>query len=538
MKEFDYVIVGAGAAGPVIASRLSESANVSVALLEAGGENTNDLSRAPGAFFKVWGTEYDWAYSSVEQEGLNGRSIYSPRGRVIGGSTGINVGFWMRGTKEDYDSWEAQGAEGWNFDKALEMFQKIEQTKLGPSRYHGDKGKVILTDSDYPTDFTHTLLNAFKEADFGEIGDFAGENPYSADIVQKDYVNNVRRTPADGYLAEDVRARENLTIITHAFVTKVVFEGTRAIGVEVELDGQKEIIRAKREVVLSAGAYNTPQILKLSGIGPKAELAKFNIPLIADVPGVGENLNDHLMAVMKFVSDKPIKDSHFNPVSDESIAQWRATQTGPSAYYPGAAAGLVSSDGSKTGPDFEMILQYVHSADGSEKEFSGIEDVASKSGYSIPLILMQPKSRGQLLLASADPHDAPVINPNYFSDPSDIERFIKGVRYTQKIAATTSLKDYTAVAHPALDANNEEIEAFLRNEASTVFHPVGTARIGDIENDELAVVDSKLRVRGVQGLRIADASIMPSVNRGHTMAPTVYIGEMAAEIIKKGDRNE
>ncbi|VTP91508.1 GMC family oxidoreductase [Sphingobacterium daejeonense] len=531
MKKFDFIIVGAGTAGPVIASRLTEKEHINVLLLEAGGENTNELSRIPGAFFKVLGTDYDWTYSSVEQTGLNNRSIYSPSGKVVGGSSAINVGVWVRGTKEDYDSWEAQGAKGWNFSKALEMFQKIEQTNLGPSKYHGDKGKVKLTDSSYPTPFVHTLLNGFKEAGFGEIGDYAGENPYSIDIMQKIYENNTRRTPADSYLTEDVRARENLTIITHAFVRKVLFEGTKAIGVEVEIDGQIQNMYASKEIILSAGTFNTPKLLKLSGVGPREELEKFGIPVIANVPGVGENLNDHLMFTLKFVSEKNIEDSIFNPLSDEAIDQWYKNKTGPSSYYPGVASGFVSSDGTKTGADFELIFTYTHGADGTEKEFANIEDIQAQSGYSVTVILLQPKSRGQLLLASTNPYDAPLINPRYFSDSSDMERFIKGVRYTQKITKTESLEPYTYLAHPALDATDEIIESLIRNEASTVFHPVGTARMGDVENDSLAVVDSSLKVRGIQGLRVADASIIPAVNRGHTMAPVVYVGEMASEII-------
>lgn len=533
MGSYDYIVVGAGAAGPVVASRLSENPYVSVLLLEAGDENTNDLSRAPGAFFMVWGTDYDWQYETTPQEGLNGRKIYHPRGRVVGGSTGINVGFWMRGTKEDYNAWEEQGAEGWNFDKALEMFQKIEDTDLGPTRYRGKDGMVRLEDSAFPTDFTYTLLDSFKEAGFGDIGDFQGEDNYCASVVQKDYIDNVRHTPADSYLSEEVRARPNLTVQPNTFVRRVTFEGTMATGVEVEYEGTYRLIQANKEVILSAGTYNTAQLLKLSGVGPEEELIEHGVPVVANVPGVGENLNDHLMVVMKFVAPAgmDIPDSHFDPTSEWSIEEWREDHAGPSSYYPGPAAGLVSSDGAYMGPDFEIILQYVHSADGSESEFAQVDDVSARSGYSFPVVLMKPKSTGNVLLASNDPHDKPIINPNYFDDPDDMRRFIEGVRYTQRLAYTDGLSPYTEYAHPALGVDDEAIEEFIRNEASTVFHPVGTARIGDVERDPLAVVDSHLRVRGVEGLRVADASIMPQVNRGHTMAPTVYVGEMAAQII-------
>jgi len=531
-QTYDYIIVGAGTCGPIVASRLSEDPHISVLLLEAGGENTNDISRAPGAFFKVWGTDYDWQYESEPQKGLNNRKIYSPRGHVVGGSSAINVGFWMRGTKEDYDFWEQQGAKGWNYEKALEMFQKIEDTDKGPTRYRGKGGKVHLEDSAYPTKFVHTLLDAFKEAGFGDIGDFQAENSYQADVVQKDYLDRVRRTPADSYLSKEVRKRPNLKVQTDTFVRKVLFRGNRAVGVEVEYKGKVQQIAAGTGVILSAGTYNTAQILKLSGVGPKQELAKHGIPVVADVPGVGENLNDHLMVYPRVLSPVPIPDTLFNPTSDEALAQWRKGEAGPASYYPGPAAGLVSSDKTYTGPDFEVILQYVHSANGSEKEFAGAGNLAERSGYSLAIILMIPKSKGHLLLASADPHDKPLIDPNYFGNPDDMKRFIKGVRYALQLTKTRALLPYTEKVHPAADAGDTEIEAFIRSEASTVFHPVGTARIGDLKKDPMAVVDSHLRVRGVEGLRVADASIMPQVNRGHTMAPVTYIGEMAAQIIR------
>jgi len=528
---YDYIIVGAGTSGPIVASRLSEDPHVSVLLLEAGGENTNDFSRMPGAFFKVWGTDYDWQYETEPQKSLNNRKIYQPRGRVVGGSSAINVGFWMRGTKEDYESWEQQGAKGWNFEKALEMFQKIEDTDLGPTKYRGKGGKVRLEDSAYPSEFIHTMLDAFKEAGFGDIGDFQAENPYRADIVQKIFINRVRHTLADSYLSEEIRKRPNLTVQLDTFVRKVVFEGNRAVGVEVEHQGKPQQIKATAEVILSAGAYNTPQILKLSGVGPKKELARYGIPVVADVPGVGENLNDHLLITLRVLSPIDIPDTHFNPVSDESIAQWRKDHTGPACYFTGAAAGLVSSDGTYAGPDFELILSYVHSANGSEKEFAGVDNIAQRSGYSFNVILITPKSRGNVLLASGDPHDKPLIDPNYFGDPIDMKRFIKGIRYAMQLIRTRALSPYTEMMQLALDASDADIEAFIRSDATSVLHPVGTARIGDLEKDPMAVVDSHLRVRGVEGLRVADASIMPQVNRGHTMGPVTYVGEMAAQII-------
>lgn len=533
-QSYDYIIVGAGAAGPVIASRLSEDETKSVLLLEAGGENTNELSRAPGAFFGVWKTDYDWQYETTAQDGLNKRKIYQPRGHVVGGSTAINVGFWMRGSKEDYDYIEEQGAEGWNYNKALELFQKIEDTNKGPSKYRGKGGMVHLEDSAYPdTDFVDKMLTAFTEADFGSIGDFNAENPYQASIVQKDYINNVRHTPADSYLSPDIRKRKNLTIIPNAFVQKVTFDGNKANGVIVEISGSVEEINANKEIILSAGAYNTPQILKLSGVGPKEELEKFNIPVVADVQGVGENLNDHLSISMSIISDKDIPNTKVkNPLSPESLEMWKKEHKGPSTYFA-PAAGLVSSDKSYTGPDFEFILGYQNTASGNELEFKDIENLKEKSGYSVSVVLMTPESRGSVTLQSANPHDKVLINPNYFKDgTTDLARFIKGIRYAQTITQTPTLADYSSAISPSMDATDAELETFLRTTATTVFHPVGTARVGDLTNDPMAVVDKNLKVKNVEGLRVADASILPKVNRGHTMAPTVFVGEFAAQLIK------
>lgn len=532
-QKFDYIVVGSGAGGAPVASRLSEDANSTVAILEAGGENTNDVSRILGAFFRVWGTDYDWKYNTTNQPGLNGRSIYHPRGHVIGGSTAINVGVWQRGCKEDYDSWQAEGAEGWNFENALRMFHQIENTTRGSDEYRGRGGMMYMEDAPSASSLADTLLDAYVEAGLGNLGDTNGADPYVMSRTQVIYKNHSRLTAADNYLSDEIRQRPNLTVIPNALVLRVLFEGTKVTGVEYEMNGETHTLLAEKEVILSAGAFNTPKLLKLSGVGPKAELEKLGIPVVADVPGVGNNLRDHLMVSYNAISAQGVDVSVPGDASDTAIEEWRKTKNGPAIYYTGNNIGFTSVNKEYNGPDFEVMSGYTSGATGKEPEYKNIPDAAQRSGYVVYAAIMQPKSTGSVTLQSADPHDAPLIDPQYLSNPEDIATFVKAFRAVQEMASTSALQPYTQASSPALTASDEEIEQYIRNNASTVFHPVGTARMGDL-TDPMVVVDNTLRVRGVEGLRVADASVMPQPNRGHTMSPTIYIGEMAAEIIKSG----
>lgn len=534
--EYDYVIVGAGAAGPVVASRLSENPDVTVAIFEAGGENANDLSRIPAAMSIMWGTDYDWAYNTVAQAHMNGRNIYHPRGKVVGGTTAINAGNWIRGTRSDYDSWEAVfGSKGWNFGRALEKFHIIEDSDRGPNEYRGRGGMVRVADAPNPSVISDKLVDAYVEAGFGIKSDYNAEPSLAAARMERIFPGNVRRTPADSYLSPEVRERGNLTVVTHAFVKRVLFNrNNKVIGIEVDINGKPEKIKVNKEVILSAGSFNTPKILMLSGVGPKAELEKHGIPVVADVPGVGENLKDHTFAFMKIVAPERVGSPVPSDINDKAIAEWRESRSGPAIYPTTNSVGFASMTDEITAPDFELMLGYTHGASGKESSFSGIRDLQSRSGYSIGMIQLLPESAGSVKLASADPYDAPVIDPQYFSDPLDMERFIRAIRKTHEITQTRAMAPYTEAVHPPLSATDRELEEFIRNETNSAFHPVGTVKMGDVEKDPMAVVDSSLRVRGVKGLRVADASVIPQVIRGHTMAPSIYVGEMAAEMIKKG----
>lgn len=530
VETVDYIVVGSGAAGAPLASRLSENGKNTVAVLEAGGENTNDVSRILGAFFRVWGTDYDWKYNTTPQKSLNGRSIYHPRGHVVGGSTAINVGVWQRGAKEDYDAWVEDGAAGWNFEEALRLFHKIEQTTRGTDTYRGRNGMMYMADAPSASPLSDILLDAYVEADLGKLGDTNDADPYVMSRTQVIYKDNSRLTAADNYLSEEIRKRSNLFVIPNALVLRVLFEGTKAVGVEYEKEGKKHTLKANKEIILSAGAFNTPQLLKLSGVGPKEELNKLGIPVIADVPGVGENLRDHLMVSYSAIAAEGVDISVPGDSSDAAIEEWRKTHEGPAIYYTGNNIGFTSVNQKFDGPDFEIMSGYTSGATGKEPEYQQIPDAAKRSGYVVYTAIMQPESSGSVTLQSSNPHDAPIIDPHYLENPNDLKRFVNSFRSIQKIAKTKALAPYTEETSPALSASDAKIEEYIRNNATTVFHPVGTARMGDLD-DPMVVVDSQLRVRGVENLRVADASVMPMPVRGHTMAPTIYIGERAAEIL-------
>jgi len=529
MSNYDYIIVGAGAAGPVIAARLSEDPTVRVALLEAGKENTNDIGRMQGAFFYTWGSEMNWQYRSVPQAGLEGRQVDQPRGRVMGGSTAINVGAWLRGCAADYDAWEAAGAAGWNWKAALDTFKSVENTDRGPSEWRGRGGPLSMQDLPTPTEFSDTLLTAFSEAGLGPRGDANGETPYVADRYQTLFPEGKRHTPADAYLNEGVRSRPNLHVLTEALVTKVNFEGKRAVGVTYRNNGQDQTITAAREVILSAGAFNTPQLLMLSGVGPAHHLAAMGIACVADVPGVGSNLQDHLVISLLGLAPQGEDVSYNVFPGPGEIELWRKDHSGPAAYWPQNGVGFAQTRITSAGPDFELMFQY--NPDVSSGVFGQVPDAQTRSGYTIAVILLQPKSRGTVRLASKEPDVHPNIDPAYLSDDDDIVALTEGLRLAQGIAATNSLKPYTEFLYPDLTATDEDIAAWIRKAAGIAFHPVGTARMGDL-SDPAVVVDSQLRVRGVEGLRVADASVFPALIRGHTMAPTVFVGERAAQLIR------
>lgn len=535
MTRTHYVIVGAGTAGPVVAARLSEDPEVGVVLLEAGKENDYEVSRTQGAFFALFGGEADWQYETTAQPGIGGRSIVHPRGRAVGGSCLLNIGAWMRGVPGDYDLWAQEGATGWDGAEAVRNYLRIEDTDRGPSEWRGSGGPITLSDLPTPTRLADELLFAFTEAGYGPRGDIDGATPYVADRYQSIFKARTRHTPADAYLTEEVRARPNLRIVTEAMVTKIVFDGTRATGVVYEQGGTAHTLDVEREVILSAGVINTPQLLMLSGVGPAEHLREHGIDVVADVPGVGENLHDHPVTPVVAMAPQGVGGSYQeNPVSEEALAQWRRDGSGPAAFFSQNGVGFVAQTPGATVPDFELLFDYnpeiaADAPVGGPTAEPG--EVDQRSGYKIWAVLLHPKSRGTLRLASADPHDKPVIDPGYLSHPDDLPMMVDAMRHAQKMTQSASLAPYTETVYPAIDAPDSEFHDAILKSMYTTYHLVGTARMGDL-SDDLTVVDPQLRVRGVTGLRVADASVIPSLISGHTIAPSVMIGERAAELVR------
>ena len=470
----------------------------------------------------------------MPQMGLNGRTIYHPRGRVVGGSSAVNIGAWLRGVKQDYE-WEQYGAMGWNWQTAQELFTSvIEDTDLGPNDYRGRGGMVYMTDAMQYGDVTDKLIDSFVAVGFGGMDDPYGADPFNARRMQIIYQDHRRKTPADSYLSENVRARDNLDVITGAMVTRIIFDERRATGVEFIKDGKTHIMPVNGEVILSAGTYNTPKILMLSGVGPVDEITRHGIDVVANVPGVGQNLSDHIFVHFRVLAPEGMDYSL--PMSiitnDESIKLWREFKTGPADYFTENTIGLMKLDDASETPDFELIFGFNSGGTSDMLEFANISNLDGRSGYSIGVVLLQPESRGNVTLESSDPMAKPIIDPNYLGNANDVQKFVAGVRKTMDIFDADAIRPYTDIIRISPESTDGEIENFIRTSLSTTFHPVGTARMGNFD-DPMVVVDSDLRVRGLDNVRIADVSVMPVLNHGHTMAHAVYIGEMAARRIKQ-----
>jgi len=518
---YDYIIVGAGSAGCVLAARLTENPHVRVLLLEAGGQDSAKEVHIPAAFTKLFKTSVDWNYSTEAESHLHGRQLYWPRGKMLGGSSSLNAMIYVRGNRADYDHWESLGNDGWGFEDVLPYFTKSECQERGASEYHGGDGPLWVTDLRFVNPLTRAFLDAAKELGMASNPDFNGAAQEGCGLNQVTQKNGQRHSAAEAFLKPALK-RKNLALEIDAHATRIIVEGKRAVGVAYSRGGSAREARASREVLVCGGTINSPQLLQLSGIGAGDELRRHGIQVACDLPGVGKNLQDHLIVSVGYLCQKPVTMAGAETLPN--LLRYLLFKRGMLVSNVAEAGIFMRTRDGIDRPDMQLLFgpaYYVNHGLTPRKDHC----------FGFGPTLIAPESRGDISLRSANPFDAPVIRANYLEANSDLRVMIAGAKLAREIAHTKPFAPFRGEElHPGANVNREdEWEEFVRNEAQTLYHPVGTCKMG---NDAMAVVDSRLRVHGIEGLRVVDASIMPRIIAGNTNAPTIMIAEKAADMIR------